>query len=355
MKSLLHRLVSLSLLLICLLCAASQVRKLNSKTWAASLKPADAATRARVNEAYGNLPLSFEVNRGQADPSIKFISRGGSYNLSFAPTGATLHLQGASANQSATLQIKPVNANPSPKIEGVDQLPGKSNYIIGSDRTRWRTNIPNYARARYDELWPGVDAVFYGNQRNLEYDFVVKPGADPRAIELTFNGVERISIDENGDLILDTTAGEIRQRKPVIYQEAHGSRREVIGGYVLKGERRIGFRVAEYDRRLPLVIDPVALIYGSYLGGSSSDIGSAIAVDSEGSAYVTGYTASSDFPALGARDGLSGGVDHLASLLVARTDTPLPARCRHRRGSGIGADTAVLQHRPSSSCRAPFR
>src|SRR5262245_16221645 len=307
MKSILHRLVSLSLLLVCLFCAASRVRTWNSKTWAATLKSADAATRAKVNEAYGNLPLSFEVNRGQADPSIKFISRGGNYNLSFAPMGATLHLQGASANQSATLQIKPVNANPSPKIVGLDQLPGKSNYIIGSDRTRWRTNIPNYARARYEELWPGVDAVFYGNQRNLEYDFVVKPGVDPRVIELTFNGAERISIDEDGDLVLYTAVGEIRQRKPLIYQEAHGSRREVIGGYALKGERRIGFRVAEYDRRLPLVIDPVALIYGSYLGGSSSDIGSAIAVDSEGSAYVTGYTASSDFPALGALQGQPGG------------------------------------------------
>src|SRR5215813_11567498 len=345
MKSILHRLVSLSLLLVCLFCAASRVRTWNSKTWAATLKPADAATRARVNEAYGKLPLSFEVNRGQADPSIKLISRGGNYNLSFAPTGATLHLQRGSANQDATLQIKPVNANPSPKIVGMDQLPGKSNYIIGSDRTRWRTNIPNYARARYKELWPGVDAIFYGNQRNLEYDFVVKPGADPRAIELTFNGAERISIDEDGDLVLYTAVGEIRQRKPIIYQEAHGSRREVIGGYVLKGERRIGFRVAEYDRRLPLVIDPIALIYGSYLGGSSSDIGSAIAVDSEGNAYVTGFTASSDFPALGALQGQLGGAGDAFVVKINPSGTAIVyatylGGSSSDRGRGIAVDAA---------------
>ena len=341
MKSIVHRSVSFSLLMACLICAASQVRTLNSKTRAASLNPA-AVTRAMMNETYARLPLSFEVNRGQVDASIKFISRGGNYNLSLAPTGATLHLTGASANQSATVRIKPVNANPSPKIEGADQLPGKSNYLIGSDRTRWRTNITNYARARYKQLWPGVDAVFYGNQRNLEYDFVVAPGADPRVIELVFDGAERVSIDENGDLVLDTTAGEIRQRKPVIYQEAQGSRREVIGSYVLKGERRIGFRVADYDRRVPLVIDPVALIYGTYLGGAGDDGGSAIAVDSEGNAYVTGSTASSDFPAPGALQGQPGGSGDAFIVKINPLGTEIVyATYLGGKGSDRGSDIAV--------------
>lgn len=137
MKSAHHRLVFLALLLVCFFCAASQVRPLNSKTSAASLKPADAATQARVNDAYGRLPLNFEINRGQADPSIKFLSRGGNYSFSLAPTGATLHLRDVSADQPATVRMKMVNANPSPKIEGMDQLPGRSNYLIGADPKQW--------------------------------------------------------------------------------------------------------------------------------------------------------------------------------------------------------------------------
>src|SRR5262249_32128618 len=169
MKRILHPLVSLALLILCLFCAASQVRKLNAKTSAATLNPADAETQAKVNQSYGRLPLNFEINLGQADPSIKFIARGANYNFSLAPTEATLQFRDASTNQPATVRMKPVNANPSPKIEGMDQLQGRSNYLIGADQNQWRTDIPNYARVRYEKLWPGVDAVFYGNQQRLEY------------------------------------------------------------------------------------------------------------------------------------------------------------------------------------------
>jgi len=280
MNSILTRFVCLSLLLICLLCAASQVRTLNLKTSASSLKPADAATQAKMNEAYGKLPLSFEVNQGQADPPIKFISRGGNFSFSFAPTEAALQLRGASTDQSSTVRMKMINANPSPKIEGVDQLPGKSNYLIGNDPKRWQTDIPNFARVRYDEVWPGVDAVFYGAQQRLEYDFVIAPGADPRAIRLSFEGAKKISVDASGDLILRLAESELRQRKPVVYQEVNGEKRLINGRYVVKGNQ-VGFEIGRYDRRRELVIDPVL----NYLARLAA--GRSIAVDSQGNAYIT--------------------------------------------------------------------
>ncbi|MGH9769874.1 MAG: SBBP repeat-containing protein, partial [Blastocatellia bacterium] len=270
---------------------------MNSKTSAATLKPADAATQAKVNEAYGKLPLSFEINRGQADPSVKFLSRGANYSFSLAATEATLRLRGASANQPATVRMKLVNANPSPWIEGVDQLPGKSNYLIGETRSKWRTGIANYAKVRYREIYRGIDLIFYGNQRQLEYDFVVEPGADPNVIELSFDGAERLRIDQNGDLVLGTPGGEVRQSKPVIYQEVNGQRRGVNGRYTIHNQT-VGFKVATYDRSRRLVIDPV-MVYSTFLGGKGRETARGIAVDTAGNVYVTGETFSTDFPVSG--------------------------------------------------------
>src|SRR2546427_1923700 len=166
---------------------------------------------------------------------------------------------------------------------------------MGSDPANWRTDVPTYAKVRYKNVYPGIDLIYYGTQRQLEYDFVVSPGADPKRIRLGFQGVDKLEVDAQGDLVLHTATGVIRQRKPVIYQEVEGARREIAGGYVLEGARRVGFRVAAYDARRPLVIDP-ALFYSTYLGGNSSDEGLAIAVDTAGNAYVTGATSSTDFP-----------------------------------------------------------
>jgi hypothetical protein len=181
-------------------------------------------------------------------------------------------------------------------VTGREELPGKANYFIGNDPAKWRTDIPTYARVGYQDLYPGIDLVYYGNQRQLEYDFVVRPGADPARIVLGFEGADRLEVDTQGDLVLHTAAGAIRQRKPVIYQEAAGRRMEIAGGYALKDGRRVGFEVAAYDPDRPLVIDPV-LVYSTYFGGSSgSELGFGIVADSLGNAYVTGFTNSTDLP-----------------------------------------------------------
>src|SRR5207247_1970406 len=193
------------------------------------------------------------------------------------------------------LRMTFIGANPEPSVVGAEELPGKANYFIGSDPVKWRTDVPTYAKVRYKNVYPGIDLIYYGNQRQLEYDFVVSPGADPRRIRLGFHGADKLEVDAQGDLVLHTATGVIRQRKPVIYQEVEGLRRECRGGYGLEGARRVGFRVTAYDAHRPLVIDP-ALFYSTYLGGSDSDEGFAIAVDTAGTAYVTGRTFSIDFP-----------------------------------------------------------
>ena len=188
-----------------------------------------------------------------------------------------------------------VNANPQSQATGHDALPGKSNYFIGNDPAKWRTNIPTHAKVKYEGVYPGVDLVYYGNQGQLEYDFVVAPRADPDLVTLAFEGARDVHIDARGELVLGVEGGEVRQHKPVVYQEVAGVRQEVAGRYVMKGKRHVGFRVAAYDPSRPLIIDPV-LVYSTYLGGSDFDIGTGIAVDGAGSAYVTGSTASPDFP-----------------------------------------------------------
>ncbi len=275
-----------------------------------------AANKLQVVEAYGKLPLSFEANEGQTDNRVDFLSRGSGYTLFLTPTEAVLALrkpvasnrprrdngtprnaeaEQAPAAPTAVLRMKLVGANPSPRVTGLEELPGKSNYFLGNDPDKWHTDVPNYARVQYQDVYPGVDLVYYGNQRQLEYDLVVAPGADPDAIALSFDGVEKLRIDAQGDLVLETAGGEIRQHKPLVYQEVDGIRREIAGSYVLNGGYQVGFQVAAYDAGKPLIIDPV-LVYSTYLGGSARDRGRGIAVDAAGNAYVTGTTKSTDFP-----------------------------------------------------------
>lgn len=329
MNRILTRFVSLSLLLICLFCAASQVRTLNPKTSASTLKPADTATQAKLNEVYGKLPLSFEINRGQAGDGVRFISRGAGHSLWLKSDEAVLTTR--SGDEARTIRMKFIGANSKPLIEGVDPLPGRSNYLIGSDRSKWRTGVANYAKVRYREIYRGIDLVFYGNQQQLEYDLIVEPGADPNAIRLSFDGVESLSLDRSGDLLLQTPGGEVRQGKPLVYQEVDGERRVVASRYVMRGEREAGFEVAAYDRSRTLVIDPTLVYSTGGIGGSG------IAVDSAGNVYVIGATTANDFPVMNPLQPQLGGD---ADVFVAKLNAEGSALIYSTYLGGSGSDQA---------------
>ncbi|MGH9799588.1 MAG: SBBP repeat-containing protein, partial [Blastocatellia bacterium] len=197
-------------------------------------------------------------------------------------------------DRAVTLKMDLIGADFQAIGSGLDQLPSKSNYFIGDDPSLWRTGVEHFARVRYQDVYPGVSLIYYGNERQLEYDFVLSPGADPNQIQLGFDDAKQVSINQNGELVLLTEAGEMRQHKPVVYQEAGGQRREVAGRYVMRGEHRVAFEIDEYDRAKELVIDPV-LIYSTYLGGFDQEYGNGVEVDPQGNAYVTGITYSQDF------------------------------------------------------------
>ncbi|MBI3802451.1 MAG: SBBP repeat-containing protein [Nitrospirae bacterium] len=257
----------------------------------------------KIQTAYGQLPLSFEENQGQTDAHVKFLSRGQGYTLFLTATEAVLTIQRKVDSRAGKNPLLPPlvlamglsGANRAPAILGEESLPGKQNYLIGNDPKKWQTDISTYQKVKYQNVYPGIDLVYYGNQRQLEYDFVIAPKADPRKIELQFKGAERIEIDDQGNLVLSVQGKMTQLQKPIIYQDNAGKRQIIPGGYLLKGKEKVGFQVTAYDRTRPLIIDPV-LGYSTYLGGSSFDGGTAIAVDRSGNAYITGTTISSDFP-----------------------------------------------------------
>ncbi len=242
--------------------------------------------------SYGNLPLSFEANRGQTDRQVRFTARGRDYSLFLTSTEAVLSLK--SNDLSAVVRMKLDGARRNPAITGLEELPGVSNYFIGGPE-RWRRDVPSYARVKYAGVYPGIDLVYYGNQRQIEYDFEVAPGADPERIILTFAGARNVSVDRLGSLVVTTKAGDLVQQRPFVYQDIDGKRVSVETHYRLLPNYKVGFQIARYDTTRALVIDPV-LVYATYLGGSGNDIGQAIAIDAAGNTYVTGSTISTNFP-----------------------------------------------------------
>lgn len=285
--------------------AANQLRAKSDPAW---------------NEAYGKLPMGFEENMGQTAQEVRFVSHGTGYGLFLTPQEAVISLQhpmahnlsplhrmeyfralrqARQAGRTTVLRMRLEGANPAAEIEGVDRLPGKVNYFVGKNPKDWRTDIPSYARVKYTGIYPGVDLVFYGNQRRLEYDLVVAPGTDPKVIQLSLKGAQKLRVNARGDLILSVSEGQVALQKPVVYQNLSSGRHEIQGRYVLAADSRVSFAVADYDRSAPLIIDPV-LNYSTYLGGSAApngDLAAAIVVDSLGDAFVTGTTFSTTFPA----------------------------------------------------------
>ena len=286
------------------------------------------AQQQAILDAYEKLPLSFEKNQGQTDAEVRFRSRGSGYALFLAPGEAVLTLsrnpsearpkgRGAGSRgrgqesgdlAPAVVRMELLNANPTPRLVPEAEQGGEINYLIGNDPGGWHTGIPRYGRVVYQEVYPGIDWVFQGNPQQLEYDFVVHPGADPDDIVVGFEGAEDLSIDPRGDLVLRLPDGDIRHRAPYIYQEIDGTRHGVPGRYVRRDGSHVGFEVDAYDPTRPLIIDPI-VEFSVYLGGGAVDVITDIALDSNDDIYVVGHTDSDPFPTLGPAQGsLAGGV-----------------------------------------------
>jgi hypothetical protein len=285
--------------------------------WAAAapfIPNSSPSRNAQVARQYAQLPLSFEANQGQAGARAKFLARGNGYGIDLAGDAAVLSLcrtAQSSAVRNAGLatdrfrrsvtckavrmQLEGASLTATPI--GEEKLSGTVNYFIGNDPARWRTRIPTYAKVRYPSIYPGIDLVYYGNHLELEYDFVVAPGADANKIRLRFSGLKHVRRAANGDLVLSVERGDARFRSPEIYQLVQGQRVPVGGEFALAADGEVRFRLGRYDHSRPLVIDPV-LIYSSFLGGGNeagADTANAIAVDPSGAAYIAGV-ATPDFP-----------------------------------------------------------
>jgi hypothetical protein len=253
---------------------------------------ADTQAQPIHTRSFGTAPLSFEPNQGQTDSRVQFLSRGNGYTLFLTPAEAVLSL---GQQDPRLLRMRLLEANTQAKAEALGPLPGTTNYFVGHDSAQWRTGVPNYGRVQFDDVYPGIDLVYYGNQQTLEYDLVLRAGADPRRIRMKFDGADEIRVDSTGDLVLTAAGHQIRQQRPVVYQSIGGRRHEVAGNYVLRGKDEVAFEVSHYDASQTLVIDPT-LVYSTYWGGGPYTQGLAIAVDGSENIYITGWTYSTAFP-----------------------------------------------------------
>ncbi len=291
----------------------------NVRNRAASVSP-EPPDPGELEGRYGKLPINFEPNVGQTDENVRFLGRGHGYALFLSQKDAVLSLQkyGKTGKVESHTAVRMTidGANETASVEGENPSEGRSNYFLGNDPEKWRTDIPNFQRVKYSSVYDGVDLVYYGNGQQLEYDFVVRPGHDPNKIELKFEGIESAKIDKtSGDLVLETGSGTLRQLKPFVYQETDGARTEIASTYALKREGKsfnVSFNLSAYDTTKELVIDPI-LAYGTYLGGNAFDEGRSITVDAQGNAYVVGTAASRDFPTTPGT---------IKPVLLPRTDAP---------------------------------
>ncbi len=289
-------------------------------------------SRQQIQVAYSHLPLIFEANQGQTDSKVKFLARGSGYGLFLTSDEAVLKIQ-SSTKDAFAVSMALDGANKNVAVVGTDELPGKSNYFIGNDPKKWHRDVPQFARVRYDNVYPGVDLVYYGNQGRLEYDFEVAPGADAKQVNLRFRGSDKLRIDDRGNLVLATGVGNVELQAPRVYQKMGEEQHLVSGKFVLRAKDQVGFDLGDYDRSRTLIIDP-QLTYSTYLGGTSAESCSAItgrdftpgcpaiAVDSGLNAYIAGSTESTDFPP---QPGVLGHKTGTANVFIAKFNSQASA------------------------------
>jgi hypothetical protein len=268
--------------------------------------PASDPNLARARAALAQIPLHFEANQGQWNPEVRYVARSARETFFLTEQGPVL------ATASHRVDIGLVRSNPAPRIEPLNPLSGKTNYFVGH-QANWRPGVTQYARIAYRSVYPGVDVIYYGKANQLEYDLVLQPGADARAIQWKFRGADHLRLTPDGDLEVQSAGAQFVQKRPVLYQQGHA-----IGGrYTLLGQGRVGVHVDAYDHARELVIDPV-LSYGSFLGGGSTDVINAMKIDSKGRMYVAGYTAGNDLPANFMQGGNAGATDCFIAILDTR-------------------------------------
>lgn len=272
---------------------------------------ANPAEQARIAANFGSLPLSFEPNLGQTDPQVKFLSRNSHYNLFLTSNEAVFTLPVTSAKDAraqviatktgtmspssvAVMRLRLLGAGVAPQVDGLTPLGGHSNYFHGSDASQWVRDVPQYAQVNYRGIYPGVDLTFYGQERQLEFDFVVKPGADPAKVALGIAGATKIQTDAAGDLLIMSAGGDLRLHKPVAYQQLGDTKQPVDARFVVKGTE-VALSVGKYDHGRELVIDPI-VSYSTYKGGGGEDQASSVTVDASGNAYITGEAGDNTFP-----------------------------------------------------------
>src|ERR1700683_445153 len=314
------------------------------------------------------LPLFFEANQGQTDPSVRYVARGNGYTMFLTPTetvfveektkarsedkfSSGFGLLHANAKTSAdVLKMQLDGANPAPEFSGLEGMPGKVNYLIGKNPAQWHTGVPLYSQVRISTVYPGVDLLFHGDEQQLEYDFIVSPGADPSKVAFRFSGAKKIEIASDGDLILYAGNSDFRMRRPKVYQTDGSNRRLVDGSFVLSEKNDVSFKLGAYDHSQELVIDP-AINYATFLGGAGTDLAEALQVDTSTpgapKVYVTGATSDiTSFPEGGTSIGNPTGSPN---IFIAKVDPT-------KTGSGslvylsfIGGSTA-FQSADSSTC-----
>ena len=264
------------------------------------------------------LPISFEENHGQVDSDVRYLAHAGKSAIYFTPNEAVLALYSRDSQKKpavSALRMQWIGANAHPEMVAERPLPGRINYLIGRDPANWHTDLPTYGQVRYRDLFPGVDAVFFGKDGEIEYDLVISPGADPAKISFGLEGIQSMRLASNGDLVLSLANGEVRHRRPKVYQENDGARRWLSAHYVIHNNKTIGYEVAGVNPKLPLVIDPT-LVYSTYIGSDTPDSVSSVAVDQFGQAYITGSTVFG-FPTKNPAQGNQLGTDAFVTKLSA--------------------------------------